>query len=127
MKYLKYIVGALLVCIACLINKELRESTALQMFLISPSKIYAAMIVGVSLFVLGAGYCFGTGFRRENFSKKLVTVIFALMVIFQVGVLLLGGVIVSDSLMRLNMWVPNITIATYLSAFLTGLSWGSKK
>ena len=126
MKYLRYIVGTLLVCAACFLNKELRESPALQMFLISPAKLYALMIGGVSLFVLGAGYCFGGGFRRQDFSAKMITVVFALLMIVQVGVLMLGGVVVSDVLMRVNIWIPNMTIATYLTAFLTGLSWGSK-
>lgn len=127
MKYLRYIVGALLVCAACFLTKELRESTALQMFLISPAKLYAVMIVGISVFVSGAGYCFGGGFRCQDFSAKITTVIFVLIMIVQVGGLLLGDVVVSDVMMRLNIWLPNMTIATYLTAFLTGLSWGSKK
>lgn len=127
MKFLRYILGMVLVFAACLLTQELRESTALQMFLISPAKIYAVMIAGVSLFVLGAGYCFGSEFRRQDFPAKITTVIFALLIIVQESVLLFGGVVNSNFLMWMNMWIPNMTIATYLAAFLTGMVWGSKK
>ena len=59
--------------------------------------------------------------------QKITTVIFALLIIVQESVLLFGGVVNSNFLMWVNMWIPNMTIATYLAAFLTGMVWGSKK
>ena len=94
--------------------------------MVSPLEVYIARLLGVSLFVLLASYCFGGGFRRQGFSARAITLFFVLFVAAQIGGLAFGGSVRSTVVLRLIFLIPNMGIAAYVFAFLTGLALGSE-
>lgn len=113
--------------VACWAGAQFNDWEAVRMYEVSPLTAYVLKLLCVSALVLASGICCGTLFKSDKRTRTVAVVCFVLLLLIQVGYLLLGTVSVSTILAKALVIVANMSLLTYLSAFLAGIAVGSKK
>lgn len=122
-----YLLALVFAGLACWAGAQFDGWEAVRTFEVTPLTAYVLKLLCVSALVLASGICCGTLFKSDKRTRTLAVVCFVLLLLIQVGYLLLSTVSVSTILANGLVIVANMSLLTYLSAFLAGMAVGSKK
>lgn len=122
-----YLLALMLAGLACWAGAQFNDWEAVQRYEVSPLTAYVLKLLCVSALVFASGICCGTLFKSDKRTRTVAVVYFVLLLLIQVGYLLLGTVSVSTILANGLVIVANMSLLTYLSAFLAGMAVGGRK
>ena len=127
MKSLRYMLAILLSVVACWVSDFIRNWTAVQTFEVAMIDAYALKVLIVSLLVVGIGFCCGADFRFIGQHRGLLLGAFIIFLLLQAGMPIYGRLFANEFVRLLTNAMAKTPLILYLLAFLTGLSFGSKR
>ena len=127
MKSLRYMLALLLAVVACWVGDFFRTWTAVQTYMVSRVDAYALKVLIVALLVVAIGACCGVDFRFSGQHRGLLVAAFVVFLLLQAGMPIYGRLLENNFISMLMNAMAKTPLILYLLAFLTGLSFGSRR
>lgn len=127
MKAMRYIIALVLSGVACWLNAAMNDWDLLRNFMIAPISAYSVKVAMLAILILLVGYCCGIGFQKKAETTKIFVTVFLVLMAVHLVVPILGGTVMSHMGETMLAVYANMSLVTYLSALLAGLSLGSRK
>lgn len=127
MKIARYAMALILAGIACWVGDFFRTWKAVQTYEVALVDAYALKVLIVSLLVVAIGVCCGVDFKFTGMHRGVLVAAFLVFLFLQAGMPIYGRVFSNAFIHLLTNTMAKTPLILYLLAFLTGLSFGSKR